>query len=277
LLTLAQIVKKEFKLNSKNEHSGNLGMALHIQKHCIDVAIFDINNTQIVLVGNYAAQNGMVDGDFLSSVLKQFIVYQCKKYVAAIDEKRFLLVPNIFDSTEKMQDLFSTHHFVEANEAILEQSLPWQNFTALYGAKQGTMQLLHHLMPNVQLMHAQICNLQEYLANNTSNAIYLHSTTQFFTLTVITNKLMLHNAYENNSDTDIILQIQKAVEVYQLLQPSIFVSGYNAADVLSSVQKYFVQAISTPLPKSILYLTTLDKESHKQFHSLYNIVKACAS
>jgi hypothetical protein len=198
LLTLAQIVKKEFKLLSKKEHSGKLGMALHIQKHCIDVAIFDTNNTQILLVGNYVAENSMVDGDFLGSVLKQFSDYKCNKYVAAIDEKRFVLVPNIFDNTEKMHELFETQHFVEANEAILEQSIPWQNFTALYGAKQGTMQLLHHLMPHVQLMHAQICNLQEYLANNTSNAIYVHGTKQFFTLTVITNKLMLHNAYENN-------------------------------------------------------------------------------
>jgi hypothetical protein len=277
LLTLAQIVKKEFKLQSKKEHSGKLGMALHIQKQCIDVAIFDTSNTQILLVGNYAAENSMVDGDFLSSVLKQFSVYKCNKYVAAIDEKRFLLVPNIFDSTENMHELFETQYFVEANEAILEQSIPWQNFTALYGAKQGTMQLLHHLMPHVQLMHAQICNLQEYLANNTSNAIYVHSTKQFFTLTVITNKLMLHNAYEKNSNADIVLQIQKAIEVYQLVQPNIFISGFEATEVLPVVKKYFSQAQSTPLPKSILYVSNMEAENHKQFYSLYSIVKACAS
>jgi hypothetical protein len=274
---LAQFIKKEFKASTNFTSSDKLGMALHIQKKCIDVAIFDTYNTQILHLGNYVAENGLVDGDFLSAVLKSYAQYSCVQHIAAIDESRFIVVPNIFESTEELHELFCTQHFVEANEAILEQSLPWQNFTALYAAKQATMQLLHHLLPHVQLRHAQVCNLQEYLASNLSNAIYVHTTDQFFTLTVITNKLVLHNAYVNNTEVDIVLQIQKAIEVYAMIEPSIFVSGRNAVENLKSISVYFKQTQKVALPKSILYLNAIDAESSHEFYTLYNIVKACAS
>ncbi|MFM2388053.1 MAG: hypothetical protein RL660_2810 [Bacteroidota bacterium] len=263
---------------SKIPSQARLCAVLHIQKQAIGTCLLDTNTRQILYLAQHQPSDSLVDGDFLAEVTRDFKKLQIASYVDAVDDPRQIVFPTIFDTEQQVHALFRNHHFVEANEAILQQSIPWKSMSGYFAAKQEAMQLLHHHMPQVQIVQAQLCGLHNFLDNPETDIVYLQIAHKYFSLSYFDKKLMLHNTFEYQSSIDMVYQLHKLCEVYQLNNDiAISISGVESVNHIAVLKKQYNNVKHNAHPAGLLYLPQMSTQQHEPFVTLYLIAKACVS
>jgi Protein of unknown function (DUF3822) len=254
-------------------------LVLQLQKQSVCMALLQSFDNKVIYQAFLPCDAPTLNANFLMDIITPLEKYTIVKTMVGIDDERIAVIPNEIANEDVNKKVIETLQHIDNTEIFLEHTIPWQNYTVLYVAKQATLQLIHSSFKNVTITNTTIACLSNIISHTTQDLdVYITSCATFFALTIFKNKeLQLHNTFNYETPIDVLYQITATSKIFEKTQLNIYVNGQHGTEIMVNLKKHFSTVNIMPLPNGLLYLNNDSTENQLMFYQLFALTKLCVS
>ena len=271
-----EIVDETYDLNSVNAYSLSIRISLDGFSFCIA----DKQQEKIVVFKQLQYAKNPVDSEELAEAVYQLIKNEkhLPKEPAKVNviyvTPNFSLIPTALFIPEKAKDILGLTHLIDELDEIHYSNTVIDDSTLIFSIPSAIVSKIKTIYPKAKLQPQVTPFLNRLHKDKDDHSCFVgvHINESFFDLAIFSNgKLLLLNAYNYESPSDVLYHIANALNAFQHSEVMISLAGATEERlaIIPALKKFYTNTINDPYIGEYTLSYKIEDRLKAQFANLF--------
>ena len=271
-----EIVDETYDINSVNAYC----LSIRISPDGFSYCIADKQQEKIVVFKQLQYENKPIDSEELADAVHQLIkkekhlpMHPARVNVIYVTPN-FSLVPSPLFIPEKAKEILALTHVVNELDEIHFEQTSMDDSTMVFSIPSAIVSKIYSVYPKavIQPQVTPFLHRLQKEPHNSSCFVGVHINENFFDLAIYSNgKLLLLNAYNYESPSDVLYHIANALNAFQHSEVMISLSGATEErlTIIPALKKFYSNTINDPYIGDYTLSYKIEDHIQAQFANLF--------